>query len=111
MKLIPIFKMPRNKRFNFAPRYYDPIKEEVKERTEMIRKHGDLSGAEFYRSNISQAFARKSRRHTKGNALQFSFVILFAAVIIGYLYFGAAALYSFLIILPLYILIKLRKNI
>jgi len=112
MKLLPIFKVAKNKKFNFTPRYYDPIKEEIKERTEAIRRQ--LEGGidtETFRSNKSGAFSQRSRRHSSANVLQFSFIIVFVTVVIAYLYFGPVALYSFLILLPLYVLIKLRKNI
>jgi hypothetical protein len=111
MRLPLIFKTPRNKRFNFEPRYYDPIKEEIKERTEMFRRQLNSNDSEFVRSNISNAFAKRSRQYHKGNALQFIFIIAFVAVITGYLFYGNMALLSFLVVLPVYILIKLRKNI
>jgi hypothetical protein len=111
MKLPLIFKTPRNKRFNFEPRYYDPIKEEIRERTEMIRRQLKSNDTEYIHSSISQAFAKRSREYNKGNAMQFSFIIVFIAVIIGYLYFGNAALISFLVVLPVYILLKLKRNL
>jgi hypothetical protein len=111
MKLPLLFKTPRHKRFNFEPRYYDPIKEEIKERTEMFRKQLNLNDNEFVRSNISNAFAKRSRQYHKGNAMQFFFIIAFIAVTLGYLFYGNMVLLSFLVVLGVYILIKLRKNI
>jgi hypothetical protein len=111
MKLPLIFKTPRNKRFNFEPRYYDPIKEEIKERTEMFRRQLNANDSEFIRSNISNAFAKRSREYHKGNAMQFVFIIAFIAVTVGYLFYGNIALISFLVVLPVYIFIKIRRNI
>ena len=55
MKLPSLTRLPKNRRFNFQPRYYDPIKEEIEERTSRIKKEiGDSS--EFYREHISAAF-------------------------------------------------------
>lgn len=111
MKLLTIFKTAQNKKFNFTPRYYDPIKEEIKERTNAIRKQLDGTETGIYQSNISKAFTQRSRRQSSINMMQFLFVIAFIAVAIAYLYYGPIALYSFLIVLPIYIVIKLRKNI
>lgn len=93
------------------PRYYDPVREEIKERTEAIRKQLNSTDTEFIRSNISEAFARRSKEYSKGNSMQLVFVITLIAVLVGYVFYGNVALLSFLIILPVYILLKLRKNL
>ena len=36
MKFPSLSRIPKNKRFNFEPRYYDPIKEDIQNRTERI---------------------------------------------------------------------------
>jgi hypothetical protein len=41
MKLPSLVKTPSYKRFDFTPRYYDPVKEELKNRTELIKKELD----------------------------------------------------------------------
>ena len=46
MKLPSFVRLPGHKKFNITPRYYDPIKEEIVERTEMIRR--EMSGEEDF---------------------------------------------------------------
>jgi len=104
MKIPSLLRVPKNKRFNFQPRYYDAIKEEIEERTERIKS--EIGDKEFYHEHISQAFRRREKRDRTSGMLQFFFVITFALIIFGYIYFGAQILYTLLILIPLYIWMK-----
>src|SRR5210317_2481265 len=109
MKLPSLTRLPKNKRFNFQPRYYDPIKEEIEERTSRIRKEiGDSD--EYYREHISSAFRRRARTEKTSGILQFIFIISFVVIFFGYIYFGNQIFYLFLALIPLYIWIKRRKR-
>jgi len=115
MKFPSLTKIPKHQRFNFEPRYYDPVKEEIKERTRQIRREVEQSQAEKddlfkYRSTIARSFSRRSRRNTQANFLQSTFILAFVGTIIGYLYFGNIALYVLLFIIPFYIYLKSRRN-
>jgi hypothetical protein len=109
MKIPSLSRLPKNKRFNFQPRYYDPIKEEIEERTSRVRQELGSSG-EYYREHISSAFRQRSRRQQTSGILQFIFVISFAVIFFGYIYFGSLIFYAFLILIPLYIWIKKRQR-
>lgn len=111
MKIPSLIKTPKNKRFHFEPRYYDPIKEEIKERTERIKKELDGGENQSYESNISQAFARRSKHQKKSNVLQFSFIVIFFSITFGYIYYGEAVLYAFMLLIPIYIFFKIKKNL
>jgi hypothetical protein len=109
MKLPSLTRLPKNKRFNFQPRYYDPIKEEIEERTSRIKKEiGDSS--EYYREHISSAFRRRARTEKTSGILQFIFVISFVVIFFGYIYYGSQIFYAFIILIPLYIWIKRRNR-
>ena len=110
MRFLSLTRLPKNKRFNFQPRYYDPIKEEIEERTSRIKSELDPSESHNYRENISTAFQRRSRREKKSGLMQFSFVIIFSLILFGYIYFGEAILYVLLVFIPFYIWIKLRRK-
>ena len=63
MKLPSLVRVPKYKRFNFEPRHYDPVKEEIKNRTERIKSElkssTDGKIDEFaVRQRISEAFVR-----------------------------------------------------
>lgn len=112
MKLPSIIKTPGHKRFYFEPRHYDPIKEEIKERTERIRRQLEAKEEDgYFASNISESFAKNSRRNKRSNAVQLFFILFFILFAFGYIYYGNIVLYSFLVVLPLYILIRIKKNL
>ncbi len=104
MKIPSLLRVPKNKRFNFQPRHYDPIKEDIENRTERIQS--EIGDKEFYHEHISQAFRRRDKKEKTSGMLQFFFVVAFAIIFFGYIYFGNQILYAFLILIPLYIWIK-----
>ncbi|MFW5760546.1 MAG: hypothetical protein ACOCXH_06170 [Cyclobacteriaceae bacterium] len=110
MKLPSIVKLPRNRQFAITPRYYDPVKEEVKERTARIQRELDKDQMVDYKSTISSAFSRRSRHQNKGNNMQFLFILLLAGSFAGYIFYGALALYAALALIPLYVLLKLKRS-
>jgi hypothetical protein len=109
MKLPSLSRLPKNKRFNFQPRYYDPIKEEIEERTSRIRKElGDSD--EYFREHISNAFRRRARTEKTSGIMQFILIISFIVIFFGYIYFGNQIFYLFLVLIPLYIWMKRRNR-
>ncbi len=106
MKIPSLMRVPKYKRFNFEPRHYDPIKEEIKNRTELIQQQlKNEANANDVKQRISQAFVRDKRKSAGGiNKLQLAMVFLMSLTFIGFLYIG---FYAFLItgvIILLYIL-------
>src|SRR5690606_41747519 len=73
MKLPSIVKLGKYHRFNITPRHYDPINEEIEERTNAIRRqleeegvlqpgqHFDPGYRSGHRSAIRDAFRARSR--------------------------------------------------
>lgn len=109
MKLPSLTRLPKNKRFNFEPRYYDPIKEEIEEKTSRIRKEiGDSD--EYFREHISSAFRRRVRTEKTSGILQFILIISFVVIFFGYIYYGNQIFYLFVILIPLYIWMKRRNR-
>ena len=111
MKIPSLTKIPDHKRFNFEPRYYDSVKEDIAERTSRIKAELKQEQNRDYRKNISEAFSRRVRSDKRAGVTQWTFVVFFAAILIGYLYYGSMILYAFLALIPLYILYKLRRGI
>ena len=110
MKIPSFIRLPKNKRFNFEPRYYDPIKEELEERTSRIKVELEGEEASTYRDSISSAFRRKQRREKQSNVMQLAFVILLVGVFFGYLYYGNEIFYSLFLIIPFYLWLKSRRR-
>lgn len=114
MKFPSIFRTAKPMRFDIKPRYYDPVKEEIEQRTARIKKElqteGKLpstEGEENYRggygSSIRGAFTSGSQikgRYSSGmnNAglIRLVIFVLLILSLFGYIYFGPDAIYMML---------------
>lgn len=113
MKLPSIVKLGKYHRFNITPRHYDPIKEEIEERTSAIRRQLEEEGVlrpgqDFdpgyhsgHRSAIRGSFRARSKAK-KGSLLDNSGILRLLIFVIllgglgGYLYLGNEVLYYIL---------------
>jgi len=108
MKFPSLFRTPDHQRFNFEPRYYDPIKEDIARRTARIKQEISEDKNNNYRTNISGAFAHKYRQGNKSGLIQFSLIAGMFCAFFGYLYYGNIAIYLLLGIMGIYLLYRLR---
>ncbi len=109
MKFPSIFRTAAPMRFDIKPRYYDPVREEIEERTSRIRKEmeeeGLLSAGESegnpkaYSGGIRGAFAQhrgiKPKNTSMFNSTAMIRTLLFFVMIIGvfgYIYLGTVIL-------------------
>ncbi|MCG8476366.1 MAG: hypothetical protein MI784_12940 [Cytophagales bacterium] len=88
MRLPSFIKLPRHSRFEIEPRHYDPIKEEIEERTEKIKRELELrkKGQGGRRINISKAYKKKEREDLRSSLGMFFLVFVLGATAFGYLY-------------------------
>jgi hypothetical protein len=108
MKFPQFIKVPKYKRFNITPRYYDPIKEDIQIRTAKIENELKQDKSANYSSNIRGSFGRKVTRDFKAGYLR---LIIFFVIIVsfgGYLYFGVEIFKFFFLLIPLYAYYRLR---
>jgi hypothetical protein len=133
MKLPSIFRAASYQRFDIKPRYYDPIKEEIEERTSRIRyeleqegilpKSGGGQVVESQRglgSGIRGSFSTRSGKIKSTSMVSTSGIIrtsLFLAMVIGvfgYIYVGPEIfyymVYGSLAIAGLYYLFRFLKR-
>ena len=74
MKLPSLVKLPKYKRFEFRPRYYDEQKEELQERVQKLKDKYSKEGKDLsYAPNIS--FERKERKNKFSLNLQVYLVV------------------------------------
>lgn len=109
MKLPSISKIPKYQKFNYTPRYYDPIKEDLEQRTAMIRRDLEANVTSGRQSPLRNAFRRRSVERNKSNITQLFLIILLLGTFFGYIYYGNEVIYLFIVVIPIYIL--LRKNV
>lgn len=91
MKLPTLTRLARYKRFDYQPRYYDPVKEEVEARAESIRKQIRQQKSGNYQQDntrIREAFRQNRRKDKRADLMQMAFVVFFGAAIFAYLEFG-----------------------
>jgi hypothetical protein len=134
MKLLQIFnKTPNYKKFNYAPRFYNPEEEERQERIRRIQQEVDSAKAEElaeknksagldlnYRDRIHGSFSKA--RQANGNSergavnstspalLRMTILLVLTVGFIGYLQYGKIALYGIaLVLIPIFLYLKFRK--
>ena len=109
MKIPSISRIPKYKRFHFEPRYYDPIKEDIQNRTERIKGELKITSAQTHREHIKAAFTNRARREKTGDFMQLLLIVIMLGTFTGWLFYGNVALYVFLVLFPLYIYLRTRK--
>jgi len=119
MRFPSLLKIPHHKRFNLQPRYYDPIKEDIENRTDLMRsemklreKLADQGDLESYESRISGSFGRKTfYTDSRTGIRRFSIMLILVFTAFGYLFWGNIALFTlggFLI--TLFLIRRLKTN-
>ena len=108
MKFPSLFRTASHKRFNFEPRYYDPVKEDIERRTARIQREMTQDQTNNYRSNISNAFTRKPRQSNKTGLIQLIILAVLSTAIFGWIYYGDMVIYFLLGLMGLYFIYRLR---
>lgn len=110
MKIPSISRIPKHQQFNYTPRFYDPIKEDIEQRKESIRKELDKSLSPNYQSSIHNAFRRRRVASNQSNIIQLLLIMLLLATFFGYIYYGNMVLYLSFALVPIYLIVR-KKNI
>ena len=117
MKLPSLMKKAKYQRFEVIPRYYDPIKEDIENRTSRIKAELGLTEDDTdlgYSSQISGSF-RKNMKHATGNGMgqtmMLRLVIMIALVMFagGFVYIGSDIFYLALLYIPFYLWKKFKR--
>ncbi len=113
MKLPTLTRLAGYKKFEYQPRYYDPIKEDIQARTESIRRRLAQSQTGIYEQNdtrIREAFQQNRRKNKQADLMQMAFVLFFGGIIFAYLEFGNVVLMPALGLLAGYVWLRMRKR-
>ncbi len=109
MKLPSLLRLPKNKRFNYVPRYYDPVKDEIEEKESKFRRELSEGDRRERRLTISEIYRRRTKVERKGDLRQIIFILTFTVIIFGYLYIGNYVFYFLLLLIPAYIWARFRR--
>lgn len=115
MKLPSLFRTAQPMRFDIKPRFYDPVKEEIEQRTARIKKELQMEGKlpfdegydpekdSFRSSAIRGAFTqgspikgRTSSPFSNTGFLRLLIFLVLIALVFGYVYYGVDAVYYLL---------------
>lgn len=108
MRFPSLFRLPKHQQFRIQPRYYDPVKDEIKERTERIKEEMEGKDAGDYRPSRIE-FKRKAKSAPATSMLQLGIATLLGLMVLGWLQFGNEIFYYLLwIALPVYLLYRLK---
>lgn len=109
MKFPSLSRIPKYKRFNFEPRYYDPIKEDIKNRNERIKGELKITSSHSHRESLKSAFSQRAKREKTSDFMQLLLIVILLGTFGGWLIYGNMVLYIFLVIFPLFIYLRTRK--
>ncbi len=109
MKIPSLFRIPDYKRFNFEPRYYDPVKEDIENRTARIKFDLSEKSLSTYRRSIHETFQKRDRQTKRANLMQLILIIIMMSTIAAWLYFGNVAVYVFLVVFPLDVWVRTKN--
>ncbi len=92
MALPSFFKINRNRRFNFIPRYYDPQKENLEKRIKSIEQEMGVKEGEAYRPSIRKGqmtnyFNRKKGKAQKQSNIRLIIILLVLFLVSYFLFF------------------------
>ena len=111
------FKTASYQRFKIVPRYYDPVKEDIEQRTERIKAEMGLSEKQIdigYRSQIAGSFKKNSKHAPKQGGYSVAvirLIIMFVLVMLmgGFIYIGPDIFYLLLMYVPFYLWKRFRR--
>tara|TARA_B100000378_G_scaffold114605_1_gene91981 strand:- start:1984 stop:2295 length:312 start_codon:yes stop_codon:yes gene_type:complete len=103
MKLPSFIRLPKSKKFNFDPRHYDPIKDDIEHRVSEINNNVKLKNKRYFDH-------KKKSEVVSGSKLQLIIALLLFFFLFGWLYIGNK-IFIFTSLIPLwYIFKKIRKS-
>jgi len=109
MKFPSLFKATNYSRFHYEPRYYDPIKEEIKAKMEAAKSGVEHStSTREFSSNISAAFSRRAKKSGQSSIVQLIIVVALFGTFVGWIFFGNDIFYIYLILSPLYFYFRIK---
>ena len=110
MGFFSFLHLPKNKAFNFQPRYYDPIKEDIEQRVQMIKNEKNLETAD--RSSMISFSFRKRQNEIKSTSInQILILAFFGSVSLSFWYWGTTGIIIAIIPFTIYWLVrKILRN-
>lgn len=108
MRFPSLFRLPKHQQFVIKPRFYDPVKEEIREREEIARKRAE-HGIDTDDIATKISFKRKATKAPATSMIQLIIAASLGGLIFGWFEFGNDVFYYALwIIVPGYLLFRAK---
>ena len=113
MKFPRVSRVPSHRRFHIEPRYYDPVKEEIEQRTAQIKEEMEQErrrggSAHSLRTSFRDARERREAETVRSNMMLGVLLAGMVGFVFTYLEYGNYAFLLLLVIIPAYLFIKSR---
>ncbi len=109
MKFPSLSRIPKYKKFNFEPRYYDPVKEDIKNRTERIKGELKITSPHSHREQFKTAFRNREKREKSSDFMQLILILILLGAFGGWLIYGNVVFYFIIPVFLLYLYIRTSK--
>lgn len=110
MKVPSIFRLPKYQRFEIQPRHYDPVREDIEQRTNRIKKEISLAREGKEVESIRDAFKARRASNKSADLFQVLMIIIIAVSLGGYVFYGANVYFALFLLLPLYIILRRKRS-
>ncbi len=94
MRFPSFIRLPRHQKFNYDPRYYDPVKEDLDRRISLAKKQTSDDTNDSNRERISAQWRRTERNSQKASVRQLIIVAFLISSVLAYFYFGNNGIYG-----------------
>ncbi|MFQ3212824.1 MAG: hypothetical protein ACJAT1_000199 [Marivirga sp.] len=110
MKVPSLFRLPKYQRFEIQPRHYDPVKEDIENRTARIKQELRLAREGKEVESIRDAFKTRRNSNKSADLFQLLMIVIIAVSVGGYIFWGANVYFALLLLVPLYIILRRKKS-
>lgn len=110
MKVPSLFRLPSYQRFEVKPRHYDPVKEDIDNRTARIKQELRLAREGKEVESIRDAFKNRGKSNKSADLFQLLMIVIISVSIGGYIFYGASVYFALLLLLPLYIILRRKRS-
>ncbi len=93
MRFPSFIRLPRHQKFQYEPRYYDPIKEDIERRISLAKKQHSVESNADAKERISAHWKRNERSARKASVLQLVILAVLVSTVVAYFYLGNTGLY------------------
>jgi hypothetical protein len=95
MALFNFFNVPKHRSFNYRPRYYDPVKEDLDDRVKAAQSHNDVHIVGSHIRGKIQKAVYEGRKSAMSPLISRIIILVSILVMMAMVYFFADALGNF----------------